>query len=249
MRELVVKATTEWQASHPSRAGVVPPRPLIRLKVETSNFSRLNVPRFGHAFVDTVANAREILLFYRRRAVGVRAAGAANDSDAEDANEANGQPRLPVALDVGQVEDIILQNLRKESLALLPENELIDAARNFVDKQEANAINECVPVEEGGGAWEPKAPDEGCMWRCMWRNGGRFITSTVERTKTQVQQTQVAVEDDDAFKRQVRVCVDARACACVLGNSRRGTGAASRPGRRGQAQARGGLSAVRAAGS
>jgi double-strand break repair protein MRE11 len=184
------------------------------VQVETSDFKRLNVPRFGHSFVDKVANARDILLFYRRRQAQTglyrarlgwrhgmvsrtdaclaspgRPAGGA-DADAA----ANVMPAWPAARDADQVEDIILQTLQTQALAVLPANELVEAARTFVDKNENTAIQTCVACRCCRG------PD---MCTKKKRGRGRFITQTVDRTKQRVQATEVPVDDDAAFQQQV----------------------------------------------
>jgi len=111
----------------------------------------------------------------------------------------NGVPLRPVALDAHQVEDIIIRNLRQNSLTVLPENELLEASKHYVDKQEGGAISECVLNcgQPGEGFPSDSAPLHFLGRRI------RFITATVERTKQTVQQRPDALEDDSVFKRVV----------------------------------------------
>jgi len=46
------------------------PKPLIRLRVDYTGFTNLNVQRFGQQFVNKVANPKDVLHFHKRRANG-----------------------------------------------------------------------------------------------------------------------------------------------------------------------------------
>ena len=69
---LVDQATDQWKLDYEEDLKNDPtlemPKPLIRLRVEYSGYTNFNVQRFGQQFVDHVANPKDILLFFRKRA-------------------------------------------------------------------------------------------------------------------------------------------------------------------------------------
>ena len=115
---------------------LVLPKPLIRLKVEYSGFTTFNPQRFGQKFVRAVANPKDILHFYRKRASHVPATTKKAPFDAASAMQ------LPDKLENVRVEDLVAEYLNLQSLDILPENKLGDAVRYFVEKDEKDAIKE-----------------------------------------------------------------------------------------------------------
>lgn len=112
-------------------------------QVEYTGFSAINVQRFGQPFVNRVANPKDILLFFRRRALAARpdrrpAAAAAG------AGAAGAGPHRPLALDGGTVEDLIDTFLATTNMQLLSARNLNKAVRTFVEKDTKDAIAECV---------------------------------------------------------------------------------------------------------
>ena len=112
-------------------------RPLLRLKVEYSGgFASFNAQRFGQQFVDRVANPRDILLFYRKRTGATRTRS--------ESLQIPGAAAFPDQLDLVKMEDLVREYLSSQKLDVLPENELENAVHNFVEKDEKDAIKECV---------------------------------------------------------------------------------------------------------
>lgn len=110
------------------------PKPLIRLKIEYSGgFTTFNPQRFGQHFVDTVANPKEILHFYRQRTASIRTKKNENDMDIN--------PYIPEKLDDFHVEDLVSEFLSAQKLQLLPENELQQTVKQFVNKHETGSIS------------------------------------------------------------------------------------------------------------
>eukprot|EP00795_Rhopilema_esculentum_P016887 gene16887-8364_t len=120
--------------------------PLIRLKVEYSGgFSALNPHRFGQSFVNRIANPKDILLFYRKRAPFTKGEKSENTGNFADFAVDH--------VDGVRMEDVIKEilNSTDQSLQLnvLSERRLGKALREFVDKEEKDAIQELVKWELG----------------------------------------------------------------------------------------------------
>ncbi|KAG0040995.1 Double-strand break repair protein mre11a [Podila clonocystis] len=111
------------------------PKPLVRLRVEYSGgFEIFNPQRFGHEFVELVANPRDIVQFYRRK-TGYTAKTATTEMDVVDKSE---------KLDTARVENLVQKYLAAQHLSILPENELEDAVRIYVEKDEKDAVKDFV---------------------------------------------------------------------------------------------------------
>ena len=113
-------------------------RPLVRLRVDYSGgYSTINPQRFGQAFVDRVANAKDILLFYRKKISSNLLASSSKGSKPEIDKSlvSSKDPSEPIVVD-----DLITNFLEAQQLSVLPENEFGEAVRIFVDKDEKDAI-------------------------------------------------------------------------------------------------------------
>ncbi|KAF9353130.1 Double-strand break repair protein mre11a, partial [Mortierella sp. NVP85] len=113
------------------------PKPLVRLRVEYSGgYEIFNPQRFGQEFVDIVANPRDIIHFYRRKTTATsNATKAKTDIDVVDQAE---------KLDTMRVENLVQKYLSAQNLNVLPEVELADAVRIYVEKDEKDAVKEFV---------------------------------------------------------------------------------------------------------
>ncbi|RKP19244.1 DNA repair exonuclease, partial [Rozella allomycis CSF55] len=108
--------------------------PLIRLKVDYSgDYTTFNPLRFGQNFVDKAANPRDLLVFFRKRQKG-QSKKIVQDIQVE----------IPEQNEELKIEDLISDFLAVESLEMLPQNELGDAVRTFVDKEEKDSIHNYV---------------------------------------------------------------------------------------------------------
>ncbi|KAG9320917.1 hypothetical protein KVV02_001722 [Mortierella alpina] len=113
------------------------PKPLVRLRVEYSGgFEIFNPQRFGQEFVDLVANPRDIVHFYRKKSAPVRSqAKADTEMEVVDARE---------KLDTMRVENLVQKYLSAQNLSILPEIQLADAVRIYVEKDEKDAVKDFV---------------------------------------------------------------------------------------------------------
>ncbi|KAI9100674.1 putative nuclease Mre11 [Phlyctochytrium arcticum] len=136
--ELIDTAIEEWMEENPDQQEIDCPKPLIRLKVEYSGgFTTFNPQRFGQMFVERVANPKDILQFYRRRSATVA-------KERTKADLINIEAFVPEKLEDFRVEDLVTEYLNAQNLDLLPENELGNAVRMFVEKDDRDAIKEFV---------------------------------------------------------------------------------------------------------
>lgn len=98
-------------------------------------FEVFNPHRFGHPFINIVANPKDILLFYRKKTYAAK-------------------PNLPeVVIDVPQddillpldefnVQELVTEYLATQSLSVLPEKQLTESVLQFVEKDEKDAIRQ-----------------------------------------------------------------------------------------------------------
>ncbi|KND04585.1 DNA repair protein (mre11) [Spizellomyces punctatus DAOM BR117] len=136
--ELITIAMNEWKELNPDVPEVEWPKPLVRLKVEYGGgFTTFNPQRFGQVFVNRVANPKDILLFYRKRASTIATAKKKSEL-------VNIEAFLPEKLENFRVEDLVTEYLNAQNLDILPENELADAVRMFVEKDDKDAIKDFV---------------------------------------------------------------------------------------------------------
>ncbi|TPX67344.1 hypothetical protein SpCBS45565_g03855 [Spizellomyces sp. 'palustris'] len=136
--ELITIAMNEWKELNPDVPETEWPKPLVRLKVEYGGgFTTFNPQRFGQLFVNRVANPKDILLFYRKRASTIATAKKKTEL-------VNIEAFLPEKLENFRVEDLVTEYLNAQNLDILPENELADAVRMFVEKDDKDAIKDFV---------------------------------------------------------------------------------------------------------
>ncbi|KAF9143614.1 Double-strand break repair protein mre11a [Mortierella sp. GBA39] len=111
------------------------PKPLVRLKVEYSGgYEIFNPQRFGQEFVDTVANPRDIVQFYRRKTAFNKTMAAKTKAEIDHVEPTE-------KLDTLKVENLVQKYLSAQNLSILPEMQLADAVRIYVEKDEKDAIN------------------------------------------------------------------------------------------------------------
>ncbi|KAI8601288.1 Mre11 DNA-binding presumed domain-containing protein [Dissophora ornata] len=114
------------------------PKPLVRLRVEYSGgYEIFNPQRFGQEFVDEVANPRDIVQFYRRKTVGVKSSKLETKAEIDSVD-------APETLDTMRVENLVQKYLSAQNLSILPEIELADAVRIYVEKDEKDAVKDFV---------------------------------------------------------------------------------------------------------
>ncbi|KAF9544792.1 Double-strand break repair protein mre11a [Mortierella hygrophila] len=111
------------------------PKPLVRLKVEYSGgYEIFNPQRFGQEFVDTVANPRDIVQFYRRKTAFNKTIATKTKTEIDHVEPTE-------KLDTLKVENLVQKYLSAQNLSILPEMQLADAVRIYVEKDEKDAIN------------------------------------------------------------------------------------------------------------
>ncbi|KNE57270.1 DNA repair protein (mre11) [Allomyces macrogynus ATCC 38327] len=188
IEDMVRSAVDEWIAEHPDLGPADAPVPLVRLKVEYTGFSTFNPQRFGQQFVGKVANPKDVVLFYRKRRAHVpkdaKAAAAPRAATAEEL-----RVTLPDKLDQVRMEDLVNDLLDRQKLEVLPERELGDAVRMFVEKHDNEAIKEFVNGsldQVRGTLVDAKPPSEDVMRQTIaaakqMRNEAYSADATLER--------------------------------------------------------------------
>lgn len=65
---MIEKATESWKSDHPRNCDSDCPLPLIRLKVDYSDgYTTVSPFRIGQTFINSVANPKDVIAFFRRR--------------------------------------------------------------------------------------------------------------------------------------------------------------------------------------
>eukprot|EP00066_Takifugu_rubripes_P004857 XP_003968494.2 PREDICTED: double-strand break repair protein MRE11A [Takifugu rubripes] len=123
---------------------LTPEKPLIRLRVDYSGgFETFNTSRFSQKFVDQVANPKDIIHFLRRRE---------KKEDIKDEVHVDYNKVMKSAAVEGlRVEDLVKQYFeaaeKTVQLSLLTEQGMGKALREFVDKDEKDAIEELITYQ------------------------------------------------------------------------------------------------------
>lgn len=121
-----------------TRSANTPALPLVRLRVDYTGFSTINTQRFGQSFVNKVANPQDIILWQKAAVKRNKDAAAAA---AVAAATAAGTRRD--GMDEIRIEDLIATYLQQH-LEILPEIELTEALRDYVDKDNKDALDSAV---------------------------------------------------------------------------------------------------------
>eukprot|EP01138_Halocafeteria_seosinensis_P013702 gb/GECG01013993.1/.p1 GENE.gb/GECG01013993.1/~~gb/GECG01013993.1/.p1 ORF type:complete len:584 (+),score=86.48 gb/GECG01013993.1/:1-1752(+) len=112
--------------------------PLIRVRVEHTGFTPLNNQRFGSQFVSRVANPADILLWHKRRS------SAASNKAGKGLAKFTTQPAAPEQQAIS-IKELVQEMFEENSgLSLFPGAPMADAVEEYVDRNELNAIKECV---------------------------------------------------------------------------------------------------------
>ncbi|KAM0683424.1 meiotic recombination [Mitosporidium daphniae] len=117
--------------------------PLIRLKVDYSGgFTTINPQRFGQQFVDVIANPKDLVTFFRKRAAAsaYRKRRSTIEFEEDAQSEAHSSECLVNQQELANVESLLMEALQGHSLQILPELEMASALKSFVDKDEKDAI-------------------------------------------------------------------------------------------------------------
>ncbi|CAO3596207.1 unnamed protein product [Absidia cylindrospora] len=155
VEDLIVRANEEWdeqqhnrphsdisQMSHSSNKdnSTTMPLPLIRIRVDyTGGYEIFNPLQFGQQYTNRVANPKDMLKFQRAKTTTPSSRKPRSASAVLDDMSAS----IPERLDQIKVEDLVNEFLCRD-LGLLPENELEEAVKMFVEKDDKDAIRRFV---------------------------------------------------------------------------------------------------------
>lgn len=136
VEELIKKALEDWkQIQSNINTTQDPPLPLIRLKVDYSGGYEVENPRrFSNKFVQRVANVNDVVSFHRKRATTTNSHN----------NGVSSNHKIPTTSENGlekvKVQSLVKEFLKDNDLQLLPENGLGDAVKDFVEKDDKEAL-------------------------------------------------------------------------------------------------------------
>ncbi|XP_075956575.1 double-strand break repair protein MRE11 [Anarhichas minor] len=140
------KVTEMLEEAERERLGcpLTPEKPLIRLRVDYSGgFETFNTSRFSQKFVDRVANPKDLIHFLRRR--------EQKEDIKDEVNLDYGKLLKTPAVEGLRVEDLVKQYFEATEqtvqLSLLTEQGMGKAIREFVDKDEKDAIEELITYQ------------------------------------------------------------------------------------------------------
>lgn len=112
------------------------PLPLIRIRVDYSQgFETFNTRLFARKFRNRVANPLDILKFYRSRTTSI----ITRTQRSETSSHALASVSVPERLETVKIEDLLDELLGKK-LELLPENQLAEVTKQFVEKDDRDAM-------------------------------------------------------------------------------------------------------------
>ncbi|KXL45171.1 hypothetical protein M433DRAFT_56814 [Acidomyces richmondensis BFW] len=150
--ELIEEANEQWRTSRREarrEAGedeedddnVIPPAPIIRLRVEYTapdggNFDCENPQRFSNRFLGRVANVNDVVQFHRKRQAQKMIRGKA------EMPEESIMAQLQI--DSIKIEKLVNEFLTAQSLTILPQNNFSDAVGQFVNKDDLGAMKHFV---------------------------------------------------------------------------------------------------------
>ncbi|SAM09228.1 hypothetical protein [Absidia glauca] len=118
------------------------PLPLIRIRVDyTGGYEIFNPLQFGQQYTNRVANPKDMLKFQRSKAAPASHSRKKPQSASAILDDLSSS--IPERLDQIKVEDLVNEFLNRD-LALFPENELEEAVKMFVDKDDKDAIRRFV---------------------------------------------------------------------------------------------------------
>ncbi|XP_052818533.1 double-strand break repair protein MRE11-like [Mya arenaria] len=116
-----------------------PTQPLIRIRIDYSGgFEPFSQHRFGQKFVERVANPKDMIYFMRKKAV------AAGKQESGDVDLEDIKVDLPSARVEDMVKEYFTQADEKLRLQVLTEKGIGEAVKEFVDKEEKDAIPQLV---------------------------------------------------------------------------------------------------------
>lgn len=136
VNNMIEKAIREWRARPGNEdKRIMPPLPLVRLKVDYSGGYEMENPRrFSNRFIHKVANVNDVVTFHRKRimSTSVKRKNGKETGKLDVHNE---------RLDNVKIQSLVESFLEKEDgLQILPENGLGDAVKDFVEKDDRNAL-------------------------------------------------------------------------------------------------------------
>ncbi|KAJ9105969.1 hypothetical protein QFC19_003304 [Naganishia cerealis] len=221
VNELIVEAEQDWEnQEHDENQEMM--LPLIRLKVETTGVKELmNAGRFGQRFVDRIANPKDVLQYYRKKAPVRRHDKVnADQPDLEDLDEMQDMDSAGGGTSGGvsrvRMGELVSRFLEAQTLEVLAENALEEAVTRYVDKDDTDAIRDVVNsiLESAAKGIKSKSTeetidDQDTFRELINKEKEAFATQpyaqskTAKKSRTQRAQSDDSMMEDDDFPQQV----------------------------------------------
>ncbi|KAI5451646.1 meiotic recombination [Naganishia albida] len=220
VEQLIAEARTEWETlEHEPEEEMM--LPLIRLKVETTGVKELmNAGRFGQRFTDKIANPKDVLQYYRKKApIKKRDRVTADQPDLEDLDGMDGDVESAGTSGVSRVRmgELVSRFLEAQTLEVLAENALEEAVTRFVDKDDTEAIRDVInsildSATKGikTNTTEDNIDDQDTFRELATKEKQAFASQPFQRSKpakktgrTQRAQSDDSMLEDDDFPQQV----------------------------------------------
>ncbi|KAI3631968.1 hypothetical protein MIR68_009804 [Amoeboaphelidium protococcarum] len=145
--DMVTEARRKWREQNvdDDAAGVEPPLPLIRLKIDyTGEFTTFHTARFSQQYVGKVANPKDLVYFFKRRLYNSKL--GVNSTTQQVQQQLLIQSSEAIKLDSVQVDQLVNEYLNMQELTMLPESGLHESITKFVQKDDKDAIREYVDL-------------------------------------------------------------------------------------------------------
>ncbi|KAK8129816.1 DNA repair protein rad32 [Apiospora kogelbergensis] len=148
VEEMITEANDDWasiqnqnesQEDGDNTERPEPPLPLIRLKVEYTppeggQFDCENPQRFSNRFAGKVANTHDVVYFYKKKTIQRK----------EKIEEISEEALAEMGPNAIEVDRLVKEYFKKQTLKILPQAPFNDAVSQFVDKQDKHVMEQFV---------------------------------------------------------------------------------------------------------
>ncbi|CZT45889.1 related to recombinational repair protein mus-23 [Rhynchosporium secalis] len=137
---LIEEAKEEWLAiQDPDDPPEEVPLPLVRLRVEYSapdggKFDCENPQRFSNRFIETVANRKDVVQFYKKKT-------SSRKTNLDEKEMPDAEILAAISNDNVKVSMLVHEFLAAQSLKILPQEPFGDAVTQFVEKDDKHAVD------------------------------------------------------------------------------------------------------------
>ncbi|KAJ9079696.1 meiotic recombination [Entomophthora muscae] len=144
VKKMIDEADAEYLEQQDDK-DAVPPKPLIRLRVELApSIDAISPHRFSQHLVDKVANPRDAIQFRRPK----QAQGPRRSRLTQLAANTFSQPQS-TAGSIRRIEDLILEVIQEYTPGIFPEKQMVETLQRAVEKDERDVLKDFMEKYEG----------------------------------------------------------------------------------------------------